>query len=73
MSGESVNYKIDGEVRFDSNSKMKTSPLLETSNEKIGLSCKDDTVILSNYSPVISSVISASRPGCGPKRNLTLK
>ena len=73
MSGESVNFKFDGEVRFDYNSKMKTSPLMESSKEKIGLSCRDDNVILSNYSPVISSVISASRPGCGPKRNLTLK
>ena len=59
MFGESLHYKIDGEVRFDSNSKMKTSPLLESSREKIGLSCRDDTVILSNFSPEISSVISA--------------
>ena len=51
MLGKSVNYKIDGEVRFDSNSKMKISPLLESSREKIGPSCRDDTVI---FIPIVA-------------------
>ena len=27
--GKSVNYNVDGELRFDSNSKIKTSPLMK--------------------------------------------
>ena len=73
MSGESVNYKIDGEVRFDSNSKMKTSPLLESSRENIGPSCRDDNLILSNYNLVISSIISTEPARLQAKVNFALK
>ena len=57
--GDSVNCRVGGVFRFDSNSKMKTSLLMEPSKEEVGVSCSDKAIHLSKNTPVISSVVSA--------------
>ena len=43
--GDSVDCWVEGDVRFDSNNKMKTSPLMEPSIEEVGVSCSDKAYI----------------------------
>ena len=67
--GDSVNCGIGGDVRFDSNSKMKTSPPMESS-----VSCSDKVIILSKNIPIISSVGSAEPAKVsGQSRNLEIQ
>ena len=57
--GDSVDCWVEGDVRFDSNNKMKTSPLMEPSIEEVGVSCSDKAINLSENTSVLSSVVSA--------------
>ena len=57
--GDSINCRVGGGVRFESNDKMKTSPLIKLSKEENGVSCYDKDINVSKNTPVISSIASA--------------
>ena len=57
--GGSVNCRVGGDDRFDSNSKMKTSAPKESSKEEVNVSCNNYVISLSKNIPVIYSVVSA--------------
>ena len=71
--GDSVNWRIGGDVSFDFNKKMKTSPPVESSKEEVGVSCSDKVMILSKNIPVISSVVSTERARVQAKAEFDLE
>ena len=56
--GDSVDCRVEGGVRFDSNSKKKTSSLLEPNKEEVVVSCSDKAMNLSENTYIISSIVS---------------
>ena len=56
--GDSVDCMVEGGFRFDSKSKMKTSPLMGPSKEEVSIGCSDKAITLSEITYVTSSVVS---------------
>ena len=55
---DSIDCGVEGGVRFDSKHKMKTSPLMGPSKDKVSISCSDKAIHLSENISVTSSVVS---------------